>query len=92
MKIEIPKMYDLGVANAKVIQFKSKGKVCNLLVSYSTPLAVCIAGKLHRVKTDNPKADSMTSRSHYKAFVRWLCYDDTRKENQRDALPEVEVI
>lgn len=85
-------MYDLGVANAKVIQFNSKGKVCNLLVSYSTPLAVCIAGKLHRIETDNQKAYSMTSRSHFKAFVRWLGYDDTRKENQRDALPEVEVI
>ena len=92
MKIEIPKMYDLGVANAKVIQFKSKGKVYNLLVSYSTPLAVSIDGKLHRINAGHPKEYSKTSQSHYKAFVRWLCYDDTLKENQSDALPEVEVI
>ena len=95
MKIETPKMYDLynlGVANAKVIQFKSKGKVCNLLVSYSTALAVSVAGKLYRIKADHPMAYSMSSRAHYKAFVRWLGYDDTLKENQRDALPEVEVI
>ena len=92
MKIEIPKVYDLEVANAKVIEFKSKGKVCNLLISYSTALAVSVAGKLYRIKATHPNANSNSSCRHYAAFVRWLGKDPAAKENRRDALPEVEVI